>query len=1394
MTAAAPDVAEQEPAVESTEEPSVDETPRRVDVRGDRVYVHRRGGFLAWVGRLLRRVISFLLALLLILLLLGGLVFLGVTAVLKSDLPRSIAQDIAGGLINHDLSLGGVDVGWGGHVEVSDIALRLPSEEGEGQGPLVAEVPKATAELGPLPLVVFKALTGGNLIPDAVSVESPKVYMTQDDDGQWTLPQAAQLLTSGGGGASDPDAPATPISLPPLPELDVSDGTIIVRNNQGEERVASGLTVSGGRTTPLVYQADLSIPGVLDVSAELIPASGRNQTVRIEASDPGDLLRPYLSTFGDLPALDLDATWDGTFAADGGVEGTLTFDDGSAVTRGEGEDAVRIGLGGEVAVDAIGKGDAPIRLNFDGLTANGVPGVGEVLIREGTVVAGGSAVSVDGLLIEVLGGEVLVAEAAYDPAAIAGTIDVDFRDLTLPESEDEDQPTDGTPAAVAQAGPEEDEQERTAISGTLAADLWLTEFGEVRAEATVESGGTVAGRTVEQFSAAAKVYGDGYENFGTLDVTFSVPERIIVAGGAGETTPLPPFEGLVKVRLEDDNPYVELARFDALEAKGTFKAHGRFYLPQPENDLPAYYGLWIEGTGWPVALPRMEQPLPLDLGGVLAGAIGEGEGTGEVSIGNVYGSYGDIQIAGEGGYLFDDPDGLEVLNPLRLDLFLVRDAQAPRPPGGGDDLGDGDDARDIEFDDPLESRVIVRDEPDAAFPPDATGGELEEQGRFASADRTIRGRLRSTLTVLGDPLEPRLFAAGDVRTRGFAIGPYELGDLRAGLQLAVADDRLGLMTTGAEVLGADLRVVADVPFAETEPGVVRVDVDGLDLARLTDAAGLNEPADPAAEGDEQTPPLLTGTVDVDGLTLQLQGFDLNAVRGGGTVVARDVAAAGLGSVADTVTIRPMLAGGVLTAAVRVEREGDLPRPPADLMDEVEIAAPPDTIELVAEYDLANGDRLAVRDLSADAYPVLLDADALGGDLVGAAELTLKSDRLLVRFGESARNDDEYALPVLIDGQVRAGLHVLTGEARFDLSTLLAAEVAVTAAGDRVTIDDLRGELPGIGAIRGGGTIALADVPGKSDLWLHSTLKLDPLADRLELPRGGAGELDVAVSVRPAPGDRPRGDVLLDVGFEGRRARWRSLSIDRGQVVAYLSRPDRPDGTPPNGPYDFTVISTDRVRLFAGGGAIEGYLKVRDRGEGNGGRFVIGNLRVDDVQLAQIGPILLEKDDVSGDVDLRVAAYGPLGDDDGVAAFSGDGRLTVDNGRLASFDLIQAILEATRFIPTQTRDELEANFRLEAGDLYATGARVFTSGVEVRGNFEVNDLIGGEVKPIDGTVIVLAKPLAAFNLPLFAEATEVLDAIQSQGTALDLGGTLDRPQAVPAALGDLGEAVGALIGR
>ena len=690
-----------------------------------------------------------------------------------------------------------------------------------------------------------------------------------------------------------------------------------------------------------------------------------------------------------------------------------------------------------------------------------------------------------------------------------------------------------------------------------------------------------------------------------------------------------------------------------------------------------------------------------------------------------------------------------------------------------------DDEADVDVPD---ETVVVRDLPDAAYPPSVDGGASEE-----AAMPPIRGDVRSTLVVVGNPSEQRFRADGELVTENFGIGPYMLGDVRAGLDARLADDVLTANVTDADVLGARLGLLADVPLDDKEPGRVTLDLAGLELARVCEAIGLEVGGEP-----------VTGTVDVDRLTLRLRGLDLSKIRADGPIVVRDLATFA-GPVADRVTLRPRLARNRLSVAVRMEQDLDLPAPPPGLVGAgpAGVTADANRLELTAEADLGELDQIVVRNLSADGYPLALDPEFLGGEVTGAAELTAASEQLVIGLTppDAAADPNGFALPVTIDGELAAGLRVLTGPTPFDLKTLAAVDVAIAAEGAVVRIEELEGRLPDVGRFSGDGTLALADLPGRSNLVVTSTLELGALADRLDLPRGGAGELDVTIAVTPAPGDRPKGEVLADVAFEGRGANWRGLELDRGQVIAYLSRPDRPNGTKPAGAYDFTLVTTDRIRVFAAGGLLDGYFKFRDRGEGNGGRFVTARVEVDDAQLSQVGPILLEKDNVEGNIDLVARLFGPVDVDGGVAEFNGSGRLEITDARLGNFDLIRVILQSAGVLPFRTRDYLRTRFRLEQGDLYASGAEVLADGIEIRGNFEVRDLLGTEDRqPIDGQVIVLAKPLAAFKLPFFAEATEILDAIQANATALNLAGTLDKPVAYPAALGEVGDLLGGLLGR
>lgn len=1349
------------PSAESAGEPSTGSAANDVKAADDRptadvetpdgrhrrmIVVEKRRGFF---GRLLRKILAFLLVVL-VLLLLG---FVGITLVLRSSIPKDIASSVASGALRLDVALGDVDVGWDGDIDLTDLVVRLPSREGQDQGTKLLEVPAVHAEMGFLPLVAFNAITGGTPMPDRVEVESPTVYMTQDDEGAWSLLRAAELVAAGGG-PREPETAPGPISLPPLPNLELTNGTILVRNNAGEESRVEGITVSGTKVSPIVYQASAVLPDVAELEAELIPSNGRKQQAQVRIAGLSELLAPVVP---DLPELKAEATWNGGFTSDGGVAGTLTIQDGTRLV-GYGLD---LGMMGSVGVETTAEGVATLRPA--GLTISGLPageeGERQAQVLAGTLAAGPEAVMVEELLVGVFGGKLKVDEVAYALGDQTARVRVSFQNLGLADTE---------------------------LSGDVEADLWYGEFGAPMAQLAIVASGEVAGKTIETLSLAVEVAGTNYRDFKTLDIAFSIPESVLIQNGAGETTPLPPVKGTVLVRLADENPYVELASFDAIEAPGTLSAHGRFYLAQEKANKPANYGIWVEGAGWPVTLPRMDEPLAFTIGLTATGEISE-EGPGPVSIADLYGSYGDIHLSGGGWYLLSVPEGdprdadndgyVDV--PLSLALALERNIE----------------------DEQAAQRVAE------AAREDAQAGEIPPEQAAAAQEMEIAGTIASYLSVWGDPTAVRLYADGELSTADFRVGPYELGDIRTSLKASVIDEVLALHTEGAEVLGAQLTLDASVPFEESQPGEVTLDLTDLELARASEAAALEIAGGP-----------VRGDVDVH-LEAALGGFDPANIRAEGRITVDDLVLEP-GRVADSAELLPRFEEGRLTMPITLRRDPvglDDPalQPGARLIDGEWVPpeqAEPHTLELTLNYDVARPNRVVVRDLAADEYPVVLTPEALGGEVTGAAQLSANSEELEIRFGQTAEQTDPQGgieePPLNVTGAISAAVTVLTGPTPFDLQPLANLRLSAEADQTRITLDTLEGELVDIGTLTGGGTLELADLPGQSELWVQTNVDLAELADRLNLPEGGAGVVEASVNLRPAPGERPKGEILVDFAFSGTDARWRTVEIDRGQIIAYLSRAPRPDGTPADGPYDFTVITTERIRLLAAGGLIEAYVKYRDRGEANGGRYAQASLDVYDVQLAQLGPVI-GKENLQGDLSLlNVVAYGSLeappeefarpGEEPVVEnplpfALNGGGTLRVRHGRLATIDLFQAILEAVNIIPIQTRDEVDADFRLEAGDFRVTGARALVNSVEIRGNLTIRKLFAGEEAPIEGQVIVLAQPLGQFNLPFFAEAQEILDAIQSNATALNIDGRLGRPRVLPTSFEVIGNTIGALLG-
>ena len=1349
----------------TTKTASSDDAPSTADVKtpdGERremIVVEKRRGFL---GRWLRRLVA--LGIFLLVLVLVG--WIGLALLLRSTIPGKLASGIATGALRLDVALGDLDVGLGGDVTITDLAVRLPSKDGQDKGPLVLEVPRIEATLGPLPLVAFTALTGGSPLPDTVTITDPSVYMVEYAPGRWTLPEAAALLAAGGG-SSDPEAPPGPIALPDLPDVTLTGGRIVVRNIDGEERIAGDMTLQTQKKSALVYDGGFELPGYANAQFELIPANGRKQTATVKIGGIEELLEPFQS----VPSIQIDAEWEGGFTSDGGVAGVLSFDDTTSLTG--------FGLSGTVDITAAGE---TATLKPRGLRISGVPLAEEpVEVLAGTLNVNSEAAWVDDLQLAAYGGDLKVAGASFSLLDQTASFAVDFRDLGLPSS---------------------------LVTGRLDGDLWYGPFGDVRAELRVAFGGEVAGNEVQEASMAAEVYGSGFHNFSTMDVVFTLPESRLVQGGAGETTPLPPLEGEVRVRLEDKNPFVELTRLDAIrpvEGQGTFHIEGRYYLPQEATDereaRPANYGAYVRADGWQVALPRMEEPLPLDVGVVAEGSIGA-EKASPIQITELFGRYGDIRLQGSGWYLTDAIEELNGQPPLSLELSLRRrDPLLVVPPFNLADTQDGLPA------------------PTGAGTPDDPTADVSTEPPL------LAGTIDSYLSVWGQVADGvNLQSVGTLETVGFVIGPYQLGNVQSKLTASVADEVLRFETDGAQLLDATVALDGVVPFDPEQPGDVTLEVEGLQLARLSELAAI-----------EVNGGVIEGKVDVD-FRATLGGFDPKNIVANGTISVADLET-NIARVADELILSPRFEAGRLTVPILMRRSGvglDDPAlsPRARVVDGQLVPpddAEPNELELVVEYDLADGGRLLVRDLAADDYPFVLSPDVLGGERAGAAQVSLASESLMVQFGDGG-GDPEGGIetPVTVTGKLAADLNVLIGPTQFDLRDFVNLRLAISADKGAVELDTLEGEIVDVGSIAGGGTLQLADLPGQSDLWIHADVQLDTLAERLKLPEGGTGRLDVAVNVRPAPGEQPKGEVLVDVSFQGTDARFRSVDINRGQLIAYLSRADRPDGGAPQGQYDFTIVTTERIRIFAAGGVIEGYAKVRDRGglalnanpetgevdaaeaqdadEGGGDMlsnwFVQATLDMRQLDVAQLGP-LADQEDVAGRLDLPVIIYGPLKPaNNGYArigenrvqspvGFNGEGSVTITRGRLARFNVIARILEVVSFIPTPQRDSLQLDFRLDNGNLFVQGLDVRVDGLKIVGNANVQSFFAGDDAPLSGKVVAVVQPLGGTKIPILKELNDILENLQPTGVRL--GGTVGDPSATPTALDEVGDVLGALFG-
>lgn len=1309
---------------------------------GQTIVVERRRGFFArWLGRLM--------ALLLVVAILLLVAFVGITLVLRSDVPRSLAESVATEALGLELGLGGLDVGWDGDVTIENMVLRLPSL-GQTEGEKLLEIPRLKAQLEPLPRIALNYLRGQQPQVKRLVVESPTAYATQQPDGQWNVLRA--LALAGGDGGDSSGASQGGGAMPALPEIELTDAKLIVRDKDGQEATLAGFGLTGRRDNALVYRIAGGSNEKLEIEGELFPASGRRQQVTFQLNGLNDDLR---AIFG-LPQATLLASWEGGLT-DAGAEGILRIESASI-------DDMQ--LHGELKVLAEG---GVTRITPVELTATNVPVAGSAMIPEGEILIG-PGLRAEALLIDTMGGQVLVRSATFDPATLGGTLDVAFKDL---------QP-----------------QDKAHLSGELFAEAGFDAFGEPVARLALRSTGSMSDTTVENLDLEITADGSEYHDWGTLDVLVTVKDSPLLIRPPDAPTTLPEAEARILVRLNDpERPRIELARLRSLNPDiMDLRGEGVYFTAANAKHEAGDYLVQFMQRGYPVKLPRVDERVPLHLGVDLKGRYYRDPDPAKtviapIEITHIYGELAEVELDGFGQYVIV-AEGERPEPPLTLSLSLVREAMIPAPviPAAADIIT----AR-MGLDRPAENEKS------------AEPGELTEAQ--ARQIEPIRGKIQSWLEVAGDPRNVQFSASGGMETSGFAIGAMELGTVRSDIRLTLTKDYLTVYTPKneertlldweyAQLFGAHLDFEAVIPFGD-DPGHITLDVEGMDLSLAAEAVAL--------------PAGMTGLLDGH-LSVDLSGLSPQQAIARGWFIVEDLKLP-QSELAERITIGIppreddqdrrggiLLSEGAVNVPVEIVQFAQLAPGPTLLGEERAISGN-------VSFDLRSPKQLQLLNLKAQDYPLVLPPKESGGRFIDT-QLSMSSPSIIVSFEEATPQ---------VRGHLAAQAEVWVGNEPFNLPLLAAGELAVDATRDRVELEDLFVDLPDIGVVTGGGMLDLTDIAVRSRIYVHGeAINLEALAWRLDLPEGATGLADFSLAIQPGPGERPQGDVLVNFSFEAQEARWRSVDIEQGQVMVYLSRVPLPDDSPSRGQFDFTLVTTERVHLELANGALDGYFKLRNRGRAeqveNPGMFspLAGfgddwyvNATLDGTALSagQLGALFDEKD-VKGRVDFALLAYGNLNQeprfgeseqDLPLFPLNGEGTLQVRRGELRDFNLFQRPIELINALTkTPQYDSVDAKFRLEQGHGYIDSLAAFVDGTEIRMSGRLYDVLDPGITQIEASGVVFAKPLAQIPLPFFREADEIFSVIQSNATAFRATGPLKDPRVDLASFSEIGETLRVLL--
>lgn len=228
-----------------------------------------------------------------------------IQVILWSDLPRRIVLDSIRKSTALSVSADAVNTGWFGHTTITNLRIAAPLAD----QPMVVIPQIRASHTSLIPLLIT-----GNLKVDSLEVDQPQVTLHRDAAGQWQVPPVF---------ASAADkSPSTNPSIPSLPAIHIQHGTVHLSQDAAPDVLLSDIAVVGKPASSPRYDLSVTIPGQLDLSAQIALTSAWQHDVQIKATPSPTLVAAFVPHW--TGKVDLQGIWSGHLASTGLV-GQLTL-------------------------------------------------------------------------------------------------------------------------------------------------------------------------------------------------------------------------------------------------------------------------------------------------------------------------------------------------------------------------------------------------------------------------------------------------------------------------------------------------------------------------------------------------------------------------------------------------------------------------------------------------------------------------------------------------------------------------------------------------------------------------------------------------------------------------------------------------------------------------------------------------------------------------------------------------------------------------------------------------------------------------------------------------------------------------------------------------------------